>query len=134
MKKILSLILAISMGFSIMSFSALAQEESIDAELSEAMEVLRLFDIISDYYDYNTNYQQEVSRADFAEAVSKLMGNSSYESKDIYYYDVPENHYAYKSIAMLTEMGIINGVGDNLFKPDVFIEDAQAYCTYQRLA
>jgi len=127
MKKILSLILAISMGFSIMSFSALAQEESIDAELSEAMEVLRLFDIISDYYDYNTNYQQEVSRADFAEAVSKLMGNSSYESKDIYYYDVPENHYAYKSIAMLTEMGIINGVGDNLFKPDDFIEDAQAY-------
>lgn len=127
MKKILSLILAICMGITAMSFSVSAQDAETDAELSEAMEVLRMFEIISDYYDYNTNYDKEVSRADFADAVAKLINNSSYEPTDIYFYDVPENHYAYKSIAMLTSLGVINGVGDNLFKPDDFIEDSQAY-------
>lgn len=127
MKKILSLILAICMGITAMSFSVSAQEVKTDTELSEAMEVLRMFDIISDYYDYNTNYKKEVSRADFADAVAKLISNSAYEPTEVYYYDVPTNHYAYKSIAMLTSLGVINGVGDNLFKPDDFIEDSQAY-------
>ncbi len=32
--------------------------------------------------------------------------------------DVPEEHWAYESIAELTEKGIVNGMGENSFKPE----------------
>ncbi len=126
MKKIASLILAIIMSFGVISVSSQAEGE-IATDFSEEMEALRILDVIPDYYDYNTNYQKEVTRADFADCIAKLMGTQAVKTNKLYYYDVPENHYAYDAISLLTEMKIINGVGENLFKPDDLIEKAAAY-------
>lgn len=126
MKKITCLILAIIMSFGIISISSHAEGETA-TDFSEEMEALRILDVIPDYYDYNTNFQKEVTRADFVDCVAKLINMKPANRNQIYYYDVPENHYAYEAISLLTEMGIIKGTGENLFKPDDLIEKVAAY-------
>ena len=128
-KRILCVILAIAMSSTYL-LSVTANEGTdgiVSEEVSEAMEVLRTLGIIPDYYDYNTNFNEEISRADFADTVAGLINFSDYTGSEIYYYDVPETHYAYDSICLLTEMGVTNGVGEKIFKPDDIIEDAAAY-------
>lgn len=104
-----------------------SQESAVNEEAIEAMEFLQLLNIIpADYYDYNTLMDEKVSRADFVDAVARLIGGADYKGST-YYYDVPQTHYAYNSIAMLTEMGIVNGTGNNLFSPEDAIDGAAAY-------
>lgn len=97
-----------------------------DDEVYEAMDVLRLFSIIPDYYDYNTDLTAKVSRADFAAAVAKAVNLTEYSGKP-FFYDVSELHWAYNEISVLTNCGILSGVGDNLFKPDNDILKTEAY-------
>ena len=128
-KRILCVMLAIAM--SSVYFLSVTADEGTDGivreEALEAMEGLRTLEIISDYYDYNTNFNEEVSRADFVDTVARLINFSDYTGSEIYYYDVPKTHYAYDSICLLTEMGVINGVDEKIFKPDDILEDAAAY-------
>lgn len=126
-KSALSILISFLLCFSSVAAFGMEPMVSSDTEIAEAMEVLRLFEIIPDYYDYNTNFNENVSRADFADAAAKLINYAEYHGDSVYYYDVPKNHYAYESISVLTEMGILGGVSEKLFKPDEFIEPAAAY-------
>lgn len=125
MKKIISLILVLTILCC--SFAVSFADDNISNEELEALEILRLFGIIPDYYDYNTSLSENVSRADFVNNAIKLMGELSYSGTNTYYYDVPQTHYAYDAIGMLTDMGILSGTGSSLFKPDDPIEAAAAY-------
>ena len=99
---------------------------AVDEGLNEAMEVLRLFSIIPDYYDYSVDETENVARADFASGVAKMIGLTTYDG-DAFYYDVPENHWAFAEISALTQQGILNGVGNKLFRPDDIITKGEAY-------
>lgn len=99
----------------------------MDRETENALEVLRLLDIIPDYYDYNTSPDEQITRAEFANVIARVIKADEYTGEGIYFYDVPQTHYAYNAIYALTQMGIINGVGDNLFEPDEAIDSAAAY-------
>ena len=102
-----------------------AIRESISPEIRKMMTVLKDFEIIPDYYDYNLSLDYEVPRADFAASVAKMMGKQSYSGSEVYYYDVPANYWAFHEISLLTEMGILNGTGDKLFHPgDPITRDA----------
>jgi len=126
-KKIICLIMAFCLLSGMLSLSTSAEEKSSDSEVFEAMEFLQLLKVIPEnYYDYNTKMDEDVSRADYVDAVAKIIGSYDYQGS-LYYYDVPETHYAYGSIAKLTEMKIINGVGDGLFRPDDAISGISAY-------
>ena len=94
--------------------------------LNEAMEVLRMFSIIPDYYDYSVDATEKVHRADFVAGVAKMIGLTAYEGTS-YYYDVPENHYAYTEINALTQQGILKGVGNKLFRPEDEMTKAEGY-------
>lgn len=98
-----------------------------DSWVTDAMEVLRLFEIIPDYYDYNTDFSEVITRGDFVDVVGKLINIDANANATGYYYDVPKTHYAYQAISTLTEMNIIGGTGDNLFKPDDSIDPDAAY-------
>ena len=100
---------------------------SLTEEQGDALEVLRLLGIISDFYDYNTSVTENVTRADFVNIVARLIKADGYSGDEVYYYDVPKNHYAYGGICDLTELGIINGTGDGLFQPDAPLESGAAY-------
>ncbi len=103
-----------------------ASAESYSDEVYEAMEVLRLFSVIPNYYDYNTDLLADVSRADFAVAVAKAINLMQYTGKP-YYYDVSEQHWAYSEICALTDMGVLGGIGNKLFRPDDAILKTEAY-------
>ncbi|MBO5008606.1 MAG: S-layer homology domain-containing protein [Clostridia bacterium] len=124
-KKIISIVMLFALLISGTNVICRADAES--ETVSEAMEVLRLLDIIPDYYDYNVDLDTYVTRADFANAVYNIINTSDYSSDVIYYYDVPATHWAYKAITYLTDYKIVSGTGEKIFNPDGTIEQAQAY-------
>ena len=104
-----------------------SSEESISPKIRKMMTVLKEFEIIPDYYDYNLPLTYEVPRADFAASVARMMGKTKYGGSDIYFYDVPKNYWAFNEISNLVEMGIIKGAGDKTFSPGETITKAAAY-------
>ncbi len=104
-----------------------ASENVIDSELQDALDVLRLLEIIPDYYEYNSPFETTVSRGEFVDTVANIINVYKYGDSSTYYYDVPATHFAYDSICTLTEMGILSGTEDKKFNPDAMIDHAAAY-------
>ena len=127
-KKIISLTLALFVLFNMsFAFSADNKDTAADSEITEIMDVLRLLGIIPDYYDYNADFNGKASRADFSDAVYKIMNTGAYGTETLYYYDVPKTHWAFDAISYLTERKIIGGSSDKLFEPDADIKQTEAY-------
>lgn len=125
LKKFINLIIVFSI---VLSNAVYAQSDSVMSDdVKNAIEILRLLDIIPDYYDYNTDISETVTRADFASAVAKLRGISNTDDGIVYYYDVPKTHWAYGEITALTQMGIISGTDEKLFDPDNGISKTAGY-------
>lgn len=125
--KLCSLILAVVMMIGCLNINATAASDgSMSENLKGIVEFLRLLEIIPDYYDYNVNVNEKVSRADFAAATAKLINCTEY-SGNPYYYDVPQTHWAYNEICTLTNLGILSGHSDKLFAPDITVTKAEAY-------
>jgi len=72
------------------------------------------------------NTEEIVPRADFVSGVAKMIGLTKYDG-DAYYYDVPENHWAFNEVSALTQAGILNGTGNKLFKPDDKMTKSEGY-------
>lgn len=112
----------------ISGFGAAYAEDGIsDADAIEKMEILKLLDIIPDYSEYNADMNKEITRADFVSSLARIINLDEYEEEYIYYYDVPQTHWAYNAICALTEMKVLNGAGDKLFHPDNPITKTEAY-------
>ncbi len=124
-KKLIGLVLALSLCLGAAGISTPASAEQISEETDRAMQVLRMFSFIPDYYDYNTDLSAKVTRADFVSAIAKIVNMTEY-SGDPYYYDVPQTHWAYKEINALTRGGILNGESDRMFEPDNAITTSEA--------
>ncbi len=127
MKKLISIILTLILSFSAFVIPAHAEESEFNSDVLEAIEILRMFDIIPDYYDYNVDITKETTRGDFAAATAKLLGAESFSGDGLYYYDVPQSHWAYDEICALTERGILNGDGAKMFYPNEPIKQSEAY-------
>lgn len=125
-----ALITAIVMMTSCFAFAANSSDEQssgMDTYTKTAVDVLRHFGFIPDYYDYNTNLVELASRADFASAAAKIVGKTTYSGDAMYFYDVPKTHWAYNEICSLTQMGVISGSDEKLFSPDEKIRKEEAY-------
>lgn len=103
------------------------ETSNMDDNLKVIVDTLRHFGFIPDYYDYNTDTAETASRADFVYAAAKLVNQTKYSGADTYYYDVPQTFWAYNEICALTQMGILNGSEEKLFKPTDKITKGQAY-------
>ena len=126
LKRTLCFVIAVLIALPLCGVSA-ADNTQKDIEVENAMEILRLLGLMEDYYDYNTNLDEDVSRADFVNMVGKLIKASTSSADGLYYYDVPATHFAYTSINALTEMGVVKGVKEKIFEPDAPIDEAAAY-------
>lgn len=127
-KKLCCLVLiVIMMMMSCINVSAAdTTDGGMSDELKGVVELLRLLEIIPDYYDYNVNINDKVTRADFAATVAKLIYCPDYTGNP-YYYDVPQTHWAYNEICSLTQLGVLSGHSDKLFTPDRTVTKAEAY-------
>ncbi|MDD6483165.1 MAG: S-layer homology domain-containing protein [Clostridiales bacterium] len=103
-----------------------ADDKNMSDTMIFAIDALRYFGFIPDYYDYNTDISQYPSRADFVSTAAKIVNADKYDETAVYYYDVPKTHWAYNEICALTSMGILSGKGDKLFLPDEKIKKPEA--------
>lgn len=125
-KRFVGLILSILIFASAINV-ALAETEGVsyDSEAVEVMEFLKKMEIIpSDYRD--VDMATEVTRADFADSLAKIINATSYSGATPYFYDVPVSHWAYQSICSLAERGIIKGSENKIFAPEQIIKTADA--------
>ena len=123
MKKILCLFLSVFILAGMMTVSAenASGETLSDSQrqtVMERMEVLATLGIVPKYEEINIELDKEVTRADFADAVAKLIRAENYSGSAPYFYDVPSSHWAYQTISSLAERNIINGTAERLFRPD----------------
>ena len=124
---VFALFAGIFTSYSAWATDAENETSNMDDNLKAIVDTLRHFDFIPDYYDYNTNTEETASRADFVYAAAKLVNQTKYSGGDTYYYDVPQTFWAYNEICALTQLGILNGSDEKLFKPNDKITKGQAY-------
>lgn len=123
MKKYIALITIISVLFSGTVFADIGDGTSDNktTEYSsyekEAIELLEYLEVLEIEDDGNA----EVSRADFAVYVARLLGVDEY-AKSVYsksyFYDLPPEHWATVCVNYLTENGVFSVGDDKLFNPD----------------
>ena len=117
MKRVISLLTIIVVMF-VSTFTAFA------AEVNEnVIHTLAGYGII----DADAPMDIQITRGEFAHIVVKLLGYTSNDaSAEIHYWDVPADYKYASDIALLTQIGILNGVTENLFAPDDFLTYEQA--------
>ena len=95
---------------------AFAEVEKTD--FSNEIEMLKLFDIAEATLD-NDSFTPDavVARGEFAQYMARLLNVQGQGNQQLYYHDVPKTHYAYDEITVLTQMGILSGVGEGKFAP-----------------
>ena len=128
-KRILCIVLTLVVCLTTAVYAA-EQRADANEELYTQMEILRKLGFLGDYYDYNTAFDESVSRADFVRCVAGLIDAAESDDGTAYYYDVPKSHWAYSSINALTRMGVINGTGNKKFEPESPIDAGAAKVVY----
>ncbi len=118
MRKILSILFAISILMaSMVPVAAAETEEPVNRNVEEAVELLGTLGVLKDA-DMTTFASEKVlTRGEFARYAAGLV-RAPETGGNTYFYDVPENHYAYTAVSELVERKIINGDGGKRFNPD----------------
>ena len=126
-EKFACLLLTVAVGVGGLGINSYAADsETMSENMIFAIDTLRCFGLIPDYYDYNTDIAQYPSRADFASTAAKLINADKYNGQSVYFYDVPKTHWAYNEISELTSRGFLSGKGDKVFLPDEKITKQEA--------
>lgn len=94
--------------------------------LGEAIDYLSAAGIDLEYDIETIQPDQRVTRAVFAQNVSKLLNVSNVECNNVYYHDVSEDHWAFDNVGVLTELGVLTGNGYKYFNPDEYITRNEA--------
>lgn len=99
-----------------------------DTNYELAVKMLNSYGVISGYPDGTFKPAKTLSRAELTSIALNILriDLSNYEVKNNAFTDVPENHWAYKSINYAYENGIINGYGNGLFKPNNEVKYGEA--------
>jgi len=77
----------------------------------------------------NLNLGNNIKRCEFVALVIRMMGyekNTDVSNMEMPFKDVPQKHWAYKTIKVAFKRGIISGYGDNTFRPNENVSFAEA--------
>ena len=114
--KLLSVVLAIALCLSSVSFAAFTDEAEIGS-YSEATTILNALGIITGYEDGSFGPNKTITRAEFAAVVCRALGLGESLGGAQVFTDVPANHWAAGYVALAYQQNIINGYGDGNFGP-----------------
>lgn len=117
MKKIISIITAATIILSSLVCFADYSDLTSDDACYNAVGRLSDFGIMSGYEDGTFKPDKEVTRAETAKLLCSAMNQAGMEA-DLYFTDLPENHWAKKYIALMVSLGYIVGYDDNTFRPE----------------
>lgn len=115
MKKGLSLLLAASMAASAFSTAAFAADEELTAQ--EKYDALVEAGIFDGMPDGQAHLDENMTRAQAAKIVTKVLGLDENASAASIYDDLAEAEWAKGFIGAATEAGILNGRGNGVFDP-----------------
>ena len=113
MKKLLTLLLVISMIISIGSVTPV-----LAAENTDAVKVLTALDILIGDENGNLNLDKPITRAEYTTILLRILDvNQGHYTTEIFT-DVPVSHWAHSAITNAYNLKIVNGCGDGTFKPE----------------
>lgn len=114
MKKLLSLLMAVILTVSVgCAIPVLAAEDT-----TEAVTVLKAFEILIGDEVGNLNLDKPITRAEFSTILLRVLEVNEAYGAEVDFIDVPKTHWAYNAIANAYNLKIINGYGDGTFKPE----------------
>lgn len=121
---------------SIFENEVLKFEDLISTKYEDYVKALESYGIISGYPDGTFKPSKTLTRAELTAIAlnMKKVNLNDYEVKTNNFSDVPENHWAYKTINYAAENGIVNGYGNGLFKPDSEVKYSEALAILINLA
>lgn len=122
MKKLISICLAAVLM--LLSFQGVFADGAVTEKQGEAISLLNGLRIFQDVTEENG--QSNITRAEFAKIIARLMGGETGVSGKRIYTDVLPDHDAASSIEFLYNTGVMNGYGGAEFRPDgvVTLEEA----------
>ena len=131
MKKIISILLAafIAVTTQVLIY---AEEQNVSdlkyyENVVEALDIMHALGLYDEYSETNLNAEKEIKRGEFASFVGRLIKVSeNNDENNVYYYDVPKSNHAFGAVNALTDLGVLNGAGDKLFRPDDTITQDEA--------
>lgn len=120
MKRLTSLILAFILVLSLVP-SAFATEIYADS-----IARVSAIGIMGDVADADFRPDDNITRAEFATIVCRIIGLDGIATKSTKFTDVPSEHWASGYIDTANSLGLVNGKGDGIFDPeaDVTFEEA----------
>lgn len=121
MKRLMTLILAVCFlicGVTAANADVTAAGEETASGTTKEIELLKTLEI----FDTDVDAQKEVTRAEFAGYMARIMNVEEYNRQDrLYFVDVPSTYWKSNSINGLAEIGVISGDGTSKFRPDDLI-------------
>ncbi len=129
MKKLLALVLALTLALGTFTFVAAAPEDVVGEDCENAVARLGALDILAGYPDGTFRPEQPVTRAEFAKIIVSAMGvgeAAQYAAGATKFADVPADHWATGFINVAVDVGIINGYPDGTFLPENQVTFAEA--------
>ncbi|MCK9479068.1 MAG: S-layer homology domain-containing protein [Firmicutes bacterium] len=128
MKKIFSLILAVSMAISVSSVfgeEIIFSDVSVGSPYYESVADLFISDIIHGYPDGTFKADKQMTRAEAAKVIMLTVGGGNPQGLSIAkgerttgFTDVETTHWVYDYIGGATDLQIVSGNGDGTFLPD----------------
>lgn len=116
MKKSLSLLVAITMVFSMFASTAFAADKAEPTQ-QDKFDALKELGIFSGFPDGSAGLDQNMTRAQFAKVLMLINGLEENPAASTYS-DVSATHWAKGFIGAVTEAELMNGVGNNKFDPN----------------
>ena len=129
MKKILALVLALTLALGTFSFAAAAPEDVVGTDFEDAVGKLVYLGIIHGFEDGTYRPDQPVTRAEFAKIIVASLGvgeSAQYVAGATKFPDVGADHWASGYVNVAVDMGIINGYPDGTFLPENQVTYAEA--------
>lgn len=122
MKKLLSLVLSLSL---LLSVSGYAFEDTKDSPYEREIQLLHDLGLVSGTDEANFSPDNNLTKAEMTVIILRMLAIENASSGRNIFTDVPSEHWAYKSITAAYDLGIVNGTGDS-FKPDSPVTFAEA--------
>lgn len=126
MKKILSVLIVMALFLCPSTNFVLAASHSVDEEFKASFDILTKLEVLNEYDEVTVEPDKPVSRAEFADTLAKVLKLEQSNETRMYYHDVPKTHFAYGAITALTDIGYMNGTGNDMFSPEQTISNIHA--------
>ncbi len=129
MKKVLSLVLVLTMVLGSFSMAFAAPSDVVGTEYEDAVERLGQLGVLTGYTDGTFKPENTITRAEFAAVVVRAKGLEAAAQASAgatTFKDVPAGHWASGYINIATKMGFVKGMGDGTFAPSAPITYEQA--------